>query len=73
MSLVSHHIGSLGLSKAPNDYNYLKHSECVTVPTIDDVVDFKAVVKAMDVLGLKESDQSSLWKVLAAILLLGTC
>lgn len=34
-------------------------------------MDFKVVVRAMGVLGIKEKDQDSLWKVLAAILLLG--
>lgn len=62
---------ALGLTKKPDDFVYLRQSECTTVPSIDDVADFKHVVRAMDVLGLKEADQTSLWNVLAAILLLG--
>jgi len=62
---------AIGLTNKPEDYFYLKQSECFKVNTIDDAMDFKIVTRAMGVLGITEKDQESLWKVLAAILLLG--
>lgn len=62
---------ALGLTQKPEDFYYLKHSECTKVQTIDDAADFKIVVRAMGVLGINEKDQDSLWNILAAILLLG--
>eukprot|EP01133_Synstelium_polycarpum_P014572 gene14572-17226_t len=61
----------LGLSQNASAYQYLRASNCVDVATIDDVADFKAVIKAMTTLGLKENDQNSIWRTLAAILHLG--
>eukprot|EP00026_Physarum_polycephalum_P001521 Phypoly_transcript_01523.p1 GENE.Phypoly_transcript_01523~~Phypoly_transcript_01523.p1 ORF type:complete len:1002 (+),score=198.77 Phypoly_transcript_01523:159-3164(+) len=64
-------LSALGLTNKAEDYFYLKQSECVKVSTIDDALDFKIVVRAMEVLGIGEKDQEALWNVLAAILLLG--
>ncbi|EFA77144.1 myosin IE [Heterostelium album PN500] len=61
----------LGLTSAAQTYQYLKSSNCVDVATIDDVADFKAVVRAMETLGLKENEQSSIWRILGAILHIG--
>lgn len=61
----------IGLTQKPEDYYYLKQSDCVKVATIDDAADFKLVVRAMGVLGISEKDQDSLWNILAAILHLG--
>jgi myosin-1 len=62
---------TLGLTSKPEDFFYLKQSDCFKVSTIDDTTDFKQVVRAMGVLGIDEKDQGALWNVLAAILLLG--
>ncbi|EGG25290.1 myosin IE [Cavenderia fasciculata] len=61
----------LGLNASATSFNYLKNSTCIDVATIDDVADFKAVVKAMETLGLKDEDQNSIWRILASILHIG--
>ncbi|GAM19588.1 hypothetical protein SAMD00019534_027630 [Acytostelium subglobosum LB1] len=69
--LPQNKLSELGLTSNAQAYNYLKVSNCVDVNTIDDVADFKAVLRAMDTLGLKENEQISIWRSLAAILHIG--
>eukprot|EP01132_Coremiostelium_polycephalum_P006092 gene6092-7590_t len=64
-------LNELGLSPNAQSYEYLKKSNCIDVNTIDDANDFKAVIKAMETLGLNDKDQNSIWRILAAILHLG--
>ncbi|EGC34012.1 myosin IE [Dictyostelium purpureum] len=64
-------LNELGLTPNASSYDYLKKSGCFDVSTIDDSADFKAVIKAMETLGLKENDQNSIWRILSAILHIG--
>ncbi|KAN0021662.1 hypothetical protein ACTFIU_003806 [Dictyostelium citrinum] len=64
-------LNELGLTPNAPAYEYLKKSGCFDVSTIDDSGEFKIIVKAMESLGLKESDQNSIWRILAAILHIG--
>ena len=43
-------LSELKLSKEPEAYRYLALSDCYKVDTIDDVEDFKAVVRSMQVI-----------------------
>eukprot|EP01117_Protostelium_nocturnum_P009771 TRINITY_DN3491_c0_g1_i1.p1 TRINITY_DN3491_c0_g1~~TRINITY_DN3491_c0_g1_i1.p1 ORF type:complete len:1018 (+),score=236.89 TRINITY_DN3491_c0_g1_i1:251-3304(+) len=62
---------SIKLSKDPNDYSYLKLSQCTTVPTINDQTGFKEVSKALDTLGFKSQEKNDIWRILGGILHLG--
>jgi len=64
-------LASMKLQKDPLQYQYLSHSECATVDTIDDVSDFKAVTKALGILGFSEEDKKYMWRILAGILHVG--
>lgn len=69
--LSQQELGNLHLDRDPSKYHYLKHSECVKVDTINDVMDFKVVTKALDTLGFSAADKSSMWRIIAGILHLG--
>eukprot|EP01114_Cavostelium_apophysatum_P002744 TRINITY_DN1242_c0_g1_i2.p1 TRINITY_DN1242_c0_g1~~TRINITY_DN1242_c0_g1_i2.p1 ORF type:complete len:315 (+),score=54.86 TRINITY_DN1242_c0_g1_i2:280-1224(+) len=64
-------LSQLQLQSDPNQYHYLKLSQCAKVDTINDNQDFKAVTKALNELGFNEKDRNSMWRVVAGILHLG--
>ncbi|KAK7205835.1 P-loop containing nucleoside triphosphate hydrolase protein [Myxozyma melibiosi] len=55
----------------PESYTYTSASKCTSVDGIDDLDDYKETVKAMEIIGLHESEQDSIFKILAIILWLG--
>jgi len=59
------------LQPDPNNYYYLKHSDCSKVETINDPSDFQQVLKGMEVLGFSPQEKASMWRILAGILHLG--
>lgn len=59
------HLGSA------QDFFYLNQSGCTTVPGVDDGDEYKASLKALDVLHIPETDRAGVWEVLAGILWLG--
>lgn len=63
-------IGQYRLSN-PENFRYLKQSGCTKVSGIDDSEDFKHTKRAMNIIGIPESTQSNVFKLLAAILHLG--
>eukprot|EP00301_Raphidiophrys_heterophryoidea_P005017 c12143_g1_i1.p1 GENE.c12143_g1_i1~~c12143_g1_i1.p1 ORF type:complete len:1493 (+),score=327.31 c12143_g1_i1:156-4634(+) len=52
-------------------YHYLNQSGCTAVPGIDDVADYNAMRKAMQVIGMTEDEQFTVLKMVAGILHLG--
>eukprot|EP01137_Pigoraptor_chileana_P023527 Opistho-2@89950 len=64
-------LSSLGLQADPSKYAYLASSKCNTVDSINDSEDFKEVTKAMKSLGWSDLETQSVWRVLAAVLLVG--
>ncbi len=61
----------LGLDRKPENYAFLKLSECYTVDGMHDAQEFERVVNAMKVLGFTPDIQNSIWRTLGGILLLG--
>eukprot|EP00002_Diphylleia_rotans_P008392 TRINITY_DN181_c0_g1_i2.p1 TRINITY_DN181_c0_g1~~TRINITY_DN181_c0_g1_i2.p1 ORF type:complete len:1509 (+),score=270.51 TRINITY_DN181_c0_g1_i2:57-4583(+) len=61
---------SLSLCGAES-YEFLTHSEVLDIDGVDETVMFAETVEAMSKIGITERDQTSIWKILAAILHLG--
>lgn len=57
--------------QGPESYTYTSKSQTLTVPSIDDTKDFAETIKAMNVVGLTEAEQNSIFRVIATILWLG--
>ncbi|KTB16942.1 Myosin-5 [Nakaseomyces glabratus] len=55
----------------PEQYVYTSASKCTSVDTIDDVKDFEATIKAMQVIGLAQEEQDQIFRMLSAILWIG--
>ena len=57
--------------QGPEAYAYTANSGCLDVPGIDDHADYAAAVEAMRIIGLSDAEQTSIFRMLAAILWLG--
>lgn len=57
--------------QGPEAYAYTSRSNCLDVPGIDDVVDWKETLQAMSVIGISLSDQDEILRNLATVLWLG--
>ncbi|EGC40078.1 class VII unconventional myosin [Dictyostelium purpureum] len=55
----------------PEDYHYLNQSGCIRIDNINDVEDFEHVKYAMNVLGLPEDKQTTIFSIISAVLHLG--
>jgi myosin I len=55
----------------PSSYLYTSRSKCLDVDGIDDHADFKETVNAMNIIGIPQSEQDDLFRMLAAILWIG--
>ncbi|KYK56697.1 myosin-5 [Drechmeria coniospora] len=59
-----------GIQK-PETYVYTNRSKCFDVDGIDDVADFQDTLNAMNVIGLAQSEQDEIFRMLAAVLWIG--
>ena len=50
---------------------FLNQSGCTTIAGLDDAAEFAATQRAMESLGLSATEQSAVWKILAAVLQMG--
>lgn len=66
----SNHREIFGVQK-PQSYVYTSRSKCFDVQGIDDVSDFKETLDAMKIIGLSQSEQDDIFRMLATILWLG--
>ncbi|KAF7307172.1 Microfilament motor [Mycena indigotica] len=57
--------------QGPEAYVYTSASNCLDVSDIDDVEDYHGTIKAMQVIGLGEHEQSEIFRMLAIVLWLG--
>lgn len=57
--------------QGPEAYAYTSLSNCLEVPGIDDVQDFEETLRAMQIVGLTQNEQSEVLRMLAIILWLG--
>ncbi|KAM9965453.1 hypothetical protein ACTFIW_005269 [Dictyostelium discoideum] len=55
----------------PEDYHYLSQSGCIRIENINDVEDFEHVKYAMNVLGLPEDKQFTIFSIVSAVLHIG--
>lgn len=55
----------------PETYLYTSRSKCFNVDGIDDLAEFQDTLNAMKVIGLAQSEQDSIFRMLAAILWIG--
>ncbi|XP_074573404.1 myosin-17-like [Curcuma longa] len=56
---------------SPNSFHYLNQSKCVKLDGVDDVEEYIAIRRAMDIVGISEQEQEAIFRVVAAILHLG--
>ncbi|CAN1799397.1 XI-K [Linum perenne] len=54
-----------------SSYHYLNQSDCYELAGVNDTEEYLATRRAMDVVGISEDDQDSIFKVVAAVLHLG--
>lgn len=59
-----------GIQK-PETYVYTSRCKCFDVDGIDDVAEFQETVNAMKTIGLKQSEQDEIFRMLAAVLWIG--
>ncbi|KAH3678397.1 hypothetical protein WICMUC_001414 [Wickerhamomyces mucosus] len=57
--------------QTPDRYQYTSKAGCISVDGIDDTVDFQETIKAMQVIGIDQAEQDSIFRILAAILWIG--
>lgn len=57
--------------QGPGTYIYTSAAQCTTADGIDDNKDFSETINAMNVIGLQQSEQDSIFRMLAAILWIG--
>ena len=57
--------------RAPLDYNYLNQSGCLKINGVDDAMEFKDVLEAMETLQFTPATVDNILKILSGILLLG--
>lgn len=57
--------------QGPETYTYTSGSKCVSVDGIDDVQDFAETLRSMEIIGLHQSEQDQIFRLLAAILWIG--
>lgn len=55
----------------PSSYVYTSRSKCLDVSGMDDRIDFQDTMRAMQVIGIPESEQDDIYRMLACILWLG--
>ncbi|XP_074285570.1 myosin-1-like isoform X2 [Silene latifolia] len=53
------------------EYNYLKQSNCYTIPSVDDAEQFHNVLEALDVVHVTKDDQENAFAMVSAVLWLG--
>ncbi|KAH8682315.1 P-loop containing nucleoside triphosphate hydrolase protein [Xylariales sp. PMI_506] len=61
---------TFGIQK-PDTYAYLSRSKCLDVDGIDDLAEFRDTLEAMKIIGLSQSEQDEVFRMLAAILWTG--
>ncbi|SCW00690.1 LAFE_0C09802g1_1 [Lachancea fermentati] len=61
---------TFGVQK-PEQYIYTSMSGCTSVDTIDDLKDYQATLKAMEVIGITQQEQDEIFRMLASILWIG--
>ncbi|KAI0695609.1 P-loop containing nucleoside triphosphate hydrolase protein [Cytidiella melzeri] len=57
--------------QGPEAYAYTSVSNCLDVPGIDDAKDFDETIRAMQIIGLSDQEQSDIFRMLAVVLWLG--
>ena len=55
----------------PETYVYTSRSKCFNVDGIDDVTEFQDTLNAMNIIGLSQPEQDSIFRMLAAVLWIG--
>ncbi|KAG6400856.1 hypothetical protein SASPL_137700 [Salvia splendens] len=55
----------------PKTYHYLNQSSCIELVGVSDAQDFLATRRAMDVVGISQTEQDAIFRVVASILHLG--
>ncbi|QUC23686.1 uncharacterized protein UV8b_07927 [Ustilaginoidea virens] len=68
---ASRHYQELFGIQKPETYVYTSQSKCFDVDGIDDVADFQDTLNAMKIIGLGQSEQDEIFRMLAAILWIG--
>ncbi|KAH0450435.1 hypothetical protein IEQ34_021127 [Dendrobium chrysotoxum] len=55
----------------PQSFHYLNQSDCYELDGVDDSLEYLATIRAMDIVGISESEQEAIFRVVAAILHIG--
>lgn len=56
---------------SPQSFHYLNQSDCYELDGVDDSLEYLATIRAMDIVGISESEQEAIFRVVAAILHMG--
>ncbi|XP_029028817.1 unconventional myosin-Ic isoform X2 [Betta splendens] len=64
-------LSTLDLDRSPHSYSYLVKGNCPRVSSINDKNNWKAVMKALPVIGFTEADVEKLLNIIASVLHLG--
>eukprot|EP01105_Mastigella_eilhardi_P025689 TRINITY_DN7065_c0_g1_i1.p1 TRINITY_DN7065_c0_g1~~TRINITY_DN7065_c0_g1_i1.p1 ORF type:complete len:1063 (+),score=234.56 TRINITY_DN7065_c0_g1_i1:40-3189(+) len=64
-------LANLSLTQDPSAYKFLSCSNCTTVPTLNDNLNFKSVCYALKTFGFSEDEMWFMWRTIAVILHLG--
>ena len=57
-----------GLSRTPDEYNYVNQGRCCRVQKIDDQHDYEQVIEALRIVGFTPEEIATIWKIVAAII-----
>lgn len=57
--------------QTPETYRYTNDSKCTSIDGIDDIADFKETIRAMEIIGLHQTEQDQILRLLASILWIG--
>jgi myosin-1 len=57
-----------GLNLPLEEYHYINQGQCSKVDRINDELNYKQMIEALEIVGFKEEEISTIWKIIAAII-----
>ncbi len=57
-----------GLNLSPKEYHYINQGNCLKIEKINDQLNYEQVMEALNIVGFKEDEISTIWKIVAAII-----
>jgi myosin-1 len=57
-----------GLNLSPEEYHYINQGNCSKIEKINDQLNYEQVMEALEIVGFKEEEILTIWKIIAAII-----